>query len=245
MIRLSRRLRYLTQLNVLVLVFRRIFNRPVIIHERMSLLNGVIRVIDCGRERKLQFSDQCQTFWKKDGTVGEVRREYWGSIHKTPFGLPRTPHVLMCGLGGGATLHMVYQDLKPARTTVVEIDPEIVSVSRAFFGVDAIPNLQIIQGDARDVVSVLASSGRRFDLVIEDAVLPLMGSLELSMPYIQTLFRVLSPGGSIAFNVPVYAESMQQIRRFVSHLASDGCEVRTSLIRGRWSNCIVFCRPMG
>ena len=50
---------------------------------------------------------------------------------------PNPQDFLMVGLGGGSTAKWVYQNLPTSRTTVVELDPEVLRIARGYFHVPA------------------------------------------------------------------------------------------------------------
>ena len=69
-------------------------------------------------------------------------------FHKGPRGF------LMVGLGGGSVPKWVYRNLPESRTTVVELNPEVVSVARGFFFVPQDDErFEVVVGDGVDHVA--------------------------------------------------------------------------------------------
>ncbi|MBT5868694.1 MAG: fused MFS/spermidine synthase [Nitrospinaceae bacterium] len=74
--------------------------------------------------------------------------------------------VLMLGLGGGRLTQYLRQYLKRAEFTVVELDPAVISVAKAHFGVqEKDKHLKIVQADAWEY---LKDSKDKFDLILVD-----------------------------------------------------------------------------
>ncbi len=74
--------------------------------------------------------------------------------------------VLQVGLGAASVTRFLHRHRPEARLTVVEILPEVVAAARQFFRLpEESPRLRIDIGDGHDF---LASSKRRFDLIVVD-----------------------------------------------------------------------------
>lgn len=109
-------------------------------------------------------------------------------------------------LGGGAyTLPRRVVERDPsARITVVELDPEVTRVAFRWFGLRPEHGIAAVHGDARAVVEGMRAEGRAaFDRVYVDVygggeALP--HSL-LTLEALDTLGRLLRPGGTLALNV--------------------------------------------
>jgi len=79
---------------------------------------------------------------------------------------PGPREILMVGLGGGSLAKYVYHRLPQARTTVVEIKPQVVAVARQFFHVPPDDGrLKVVVGDGAEVLS---RGGLRADVVMVD-----------------------------------------------------------------------------
>jgi len=223
---------------------RKLFS-PKVIAEAISPISGTIKVIDHGRERCLMINDLTLSMIFTRGGWGEVRKEYWGQIHQTPFLLPQHPRVLLCGLGGGTILHLLAQDLSPASVTVLELDQAIIDIGKQYFLLEKIPGLQIIAGDAKVTLKTLREEGKQFDLIIDDAFYDLSLAEAKDDRFItRSLTPLLAPGGSIALNRTINLKSDEpQIQRLVESLRNARYTVTTKSIRNRWWNDIIFCQP--
>lgn len=74
--------------------------------------------------------------------------------------------VLMIGLGGGSLAKFVYHRLSGARTTVVEINPQVVAAARGHFLLPE-PDARF-QVEIRDGVEFMASSPEPVDVIMVD-----------------------------------------------------------------------------
>lgn len=76
----------------------------------------------------------------------------------------RPPTVLLLGLGGGASLHVLHKLLRPASLVAVEIDATHIEIAQRWFDIDA-TDAEVHHADANEW---LQRSRRRFDIVIDD-----------------------------------------------------------------------------
>jgi spermidine synthase len=138
------------------------------VHVARSRLSGRIRVVDYRGERRLIVAGEILSVYPLDGDWSRVAREYWWrALAALP--LPPRPTALLIGLGGGTQVHLLHRTAAPRLVTIVERDPAIVRVARAWFGLDALGPLELLCAEAEAAVPMLARAGRRFDFVMEDA----------------------------------------------------------------------------
>jgi len=108
--------------------------------------------------------------------------------------------VLMVGLGGGALAQYVYHRLPRARTTVVEIMPQVVAVARQFFQVpldDA--RLKVVIGDGAEFVG---RDGLKPDVILVDGYDAESQVEALSTPaFYRDCARALGPAGMLVVNL--------------------------------------------
>ncbi len=129
--------------------------KPKVISEFKSLYNGQIQVKQDGTNRYVSVGNLTQS----GGVVADV----WRPILKkfSPF----EAKWLILGLGAGTVAKLIPQ---PARITGVEIDPVMLAIGRKYFGLDKIPNLKILNIDAKDY---LLKTNDQFDFVLVDLYL--------------------------------------------------------------------------
>jgi spermidine synthase len=105
-------------------------------------------------------------------------------------------------IGGGAcALPRYVEATRPAsRQRVFELDPGVVALARAHFGLRPTPRLRVKVGDAADLLP--ARADRSADLVIGDAFDGPHVPVRLSGPaFVAHVRRVLRPAGVYALNV--------------------------------------------
>ncbi|WP_226911415.1 spermidine synthase [Gallaecimonas mangrovi] len=141
------------------------------VHQERSLYQNLSVVEKDGR-RCLVFAairgDQNQTCQYLDGSEKLV----FPYVRMVLAGLlvnPKPQRILMVGLGGGSVptvLHELYPD---SQIDVVEIDPAVEKVAKAYFGFKESAKMQVTISDARVFIKRAALSHQQYDLVILDA----------------------------------------------------------------------------
>lgn len=79
---------------------------------------------------------------------------------------PAPRSVLLVGLGGGSLAKFVYHRMPDARSEVLEINPEVLSIARRFFQVPASDDRFTIR--VCDGAEFLAGEGPRYDAILVD-----------------------------------------------------------------------------
>lgn len=167
------------------------------VFETRSELSGRIRVLEDARERRLVVAGDTLSIFPLDGDWSRVEHEYWWqALEGLP--LPPRPSALFVGLGGGTQVHLLRRLRKPRRITVIERDPAIVDVARAWFGLDTVPGLEICAGEAAEMLPGFARLERRFDFIMEDAAygLEVEGAIDLA----RALAGLVSRHGTLVLN---------------------------------------------
>lgn len=134
---------------------------------RSSWLNRPLQVVQRGNRRCLTSGRYILSLWSAER--GDFfRSTYWDVVAtKLVAAKPTAAHVLILGAGGGTLAWLFHRYLNPLRIVGVEIEPEIIRLGREFFYLDAIPELNVIQADARAWISTLPAEPR-FDLIVMD-----------------------------------------------------------------------------
>ena len=135
----------------------------------MAVLHSEVRdgvtyeVRSAGRTRRLYTNGVLHTQYNPGRVWGNGIWDAltYPALLSKPTGRPR---VLLLGLGGGASLHVLHQLLQPASLEAVEIDATHINIARRWFGIDT-TDAQIHHADANEW---LQRCRRRFDMVIDD-----------------------------------------------------------------------------
>jgi len=144
-----------------------------------------------------------------DGTFASFHRagsvstgSVWDAIAAGLLALPpaRRRRVLVLGLGAGSVARLVRALAPRAQIVGVEFDPEIIEVSRKYFGLDGL-DLDVQIGDA---YAYLKHSRRRFDAILEDVFVGSGDAVQkpewLPQPGHLLAARCLAPGGVLVSN---------------------------------------------
>jgi spermidine synthase len=115
-------------------------------------------------------------------------------------------NVLLLGLGGGSAPTILRKERGLRMPiTAVEWDPAMVALARQHFGLDALGDITVVEGDA--TIQVHALTGR-FELVLVD----LFDDLDLArgvetMGFLHGLRDRCADGGVVCFNTVAYDEA--------------------------------------
>lgn len=207
--------------------------------------SGRIEVVDIGRERRLVLNGEVASIYFTRGSQGALRNEYWGAIARPPALLPKHPRVLLLGLGGASILHLLSAEFGSFDATVIELDPVIIACARNFFGLSVLGSVTILQGCVSKMTERLASTGERFDYIVDDVYfepdgLPADERLRLWRRYAS----LVRPGGMFAVNIVLEdSRKIGQLEEEVGVLRSDAYEISTVDVIRRFRNRIYFVRP--
>src|SRR5439155_1697424 len=101
-------------------------------------------------ERRLIVAGDTLSVYPLGGKWDRVTREYWWhAIDAAP--VPARPSALFVGLGGGTSLHVLRARCRPRSVTVIERDPVILEAAHDWFGLERVPGVEYLTGEA-DVV---------------------------------------------------------------------------------------------
>lgn len=126
--------------------------------------------------------------------------------------------ILVIGNAGGTTARVLAAEYPGAAIDGVELDPVVTELARRYMGMDAIPGLHVFSGDGR---AYLATTGRRYDLIVVDAYRQTYIPFHLATEEFFTLLREhLNRGGAVALNVERVPGDDSLVRSISGTLAS-------------------------
>jgi spermidine synthase len=112
---------------------------------------------------------------------------------------PQVSNALIIGLAGGTSAREIATVFPSAQIDGVEIDPEIARLGKKYFGLDDVPNLNIIVEDGR---YFLYRSQKQYDLIAIDAYRqPYIPFQLTTKEFFEEVNNHLSPTGSTVINV--------------------------------------------
>ncbi len=113
---------------------------------------------------------------------------------------PEAPRkILMLGLGGGSISTYLGRFMPEAAITTVEIDPDVITAAKTYFGLRETERMRYRAGDGR---VFLSRNDELYDLILLDAYRGGYVPFHLLTREFYTLVKQrLTPGGAAAFNV--------------------------------------------
>ncbi len=118
---------------------------------------------------------------------------------------------LILGAGGGTIASLLTQRCGPIRIVAIERDPAVARLAREEFGLAHLNNVALIEADAFVWVETCEET---FDLICVDMYVA--GELAhgtLATPFLRQIARLLTPGGTAAFNLFKTKRLDEQIHR--------------------------------
>jgi spermidine synthase len=141
-----------------------------------------------------------------------------GQVNGSPFA------TLTLGGGGFSLPEYLARHFPQAHHTVVEIDPAVIRVAHAYFGLPAESGLEIVVADARAYVERLVRStpsASRFDIVYSDAFNAFSVPSHLTTrEFVAKVERILSPNGLFLVNCIDVFDSGKFLNAYLNTLKS-------------------------
>ena len=207
------------------------------VFDRRSPLSGRVRVIEDTAERRLIVAGDTLSVYPLGGKWDRVTREYWWhAIDAAP--VPARPSALFVGLGGGTSLHVLRARCRPRSLTVIERDPVILEAAHDWFGLERVPGVEYLTGEADVVARWLNATRRRFDFVFEDATYA--EPLERSLPLLRALVPLLSRRGVLVINRHRRGDAHRLAATLRPHFES----VRLRRVRRAAENVLIVCAKL-
>ncbi|TSC88126.1 MAG: spermidine synthase [Microgenomates group bacterium Gr01-1014_16] len=141
---------------------------------------------------------------------------------------------LVLGLAGGTVVRQISQKFTPSRLVGVEIDPVMIDIGKKYFDLDKIPNLEIIQLDAKRYT---LNAKDHFDYILVDLYIGDKIPAFTSQP--EFLDQLEQLGQLVIFNRLFYNSanktSAQEFVKLVGNHFS-----KTELVRS-FANLMIIC----
>jgi spermidine synthase len=150
-----------------------------------------------GRDLELNEGVVSHSTWRPD-TV--LTGRYWDLFLMLPPLLERPPRSMLVIGNAGGTIGRAYGRFYP-RVDIdgVELDPELNTIARSWFGAGDNPHMRLIAADGRPY---LERTHKRYDLIVVDAYRqPYVPFYLATSEFFRLAREHLTPGGAIALNV--------------------------------------------
>ncbi|MBI4091443.1 methyltransferase domain-containing protein [candidate division WWE3 bacterium] len=218
---------------------------PTVVYETQSKMNGKLQVVDRGKTRKLIAEGVVQSV-NPDSPLAE--KMYWGKVveviaENLGDSLNR---VILFGLGGGTIPQLLSKRYPSVSIVSVEIDKEMVEISRKYFGLESLANLRIIIDDACRVATSPEEYGlypNEFDAIIVNIFLgevyPELGN---SGSFFAGIKKFLRPGGLAVFNRIYLKHHQDDVNNFIENVSDYFSEVKSLVVAGKTNsdNVIIY-----
>lgn len=121
-------------------------------------------------------------------------------------------NALILGLGAGDVARLINERWPECKIVGVEIDPEVVSLGKKYFGLGKISNLEIFVADAIKFVDPKYKiHNTKYDLILVDLYLGKdYPKAAESKEFLQQLKNILSKNGLVVINRLYYTSSFQK-----------------------------------
>lgn len=176
---------------------------------RVQMVNGRMRLLVNGIEQS-----------------GAAVQKFWQFAYSSFPWPTRAASVLVLGVGGGTVIHMLRSRYPESAITAVDVDPEIVRLSRGYFGLGDMEKLTLTVSDAG---KFLARRGRKFDLIVSDLYVGRdIPGFESSVPYVRAAKKRLAPGGAFVINFLHDGDYAVRAGRLANTLRREFADVRSA-----------------
>jgi spermidine synthase len=139
--------------------------------------------------------------------------------------------LLVLGVGGGAVFAMFRQKFPNAHITGVEIDKEILTIGKTYFGLNTLTRTKLICADAKEFVRQ-TKQRRRYDLIVVDLYIgndvPGFVTQKVFVKHMRGLLRPKGRAVINYFREKDQAEASQKLYTMLSELFS-GVQMKPTL----------------
>ncbi len=157
-----------------------------------------IQVIDLKQTRHLRFGNGVKQSSMSKKYTDALALKYSRDMIQAFVLNPRPKNILFLGLGGGCLVKYVSKYFDIENIDVVELLPDVIDISKKYFGLQEKSNLNIYNDDA---VEYIKSNNKKYDLIFVDIFTPSgMPKGILTDDFFSDLENSLSEDGWISWN---------------------------------------------
>ncbi len=147
-------------------------------------------------------------------------------------------NILVLGVGGGGVFVDLHAKYPNARITGIEIDPEIINLSKKYFGISKIPNISLICSSAQDFLN--RTDGQRYDLVLVDIYIGNdVPEFATKTAFVHAVHRRLTEKGSVMINYFSAENQKEKSNKFKRVLSGIFSQVQSE---ENYRNIFFYCR---
>lgn len=152
----------------------------------------------------------------------------------------KSEHILVLGVAGGSVIKTLSEEIGfKGRITGVEIDSEVLQIANSYFGLDKIPNLEIIVDDASKYV---LKDKNKYGLIIvdifQDTTMP---DFLFEDSFQKQICELLDKKGIILFNTMCLTDKDRlRNKEYLSNINSEFYTLRTIPKIERYNELIII-----
>ncbi|WP_343625713.1 fused MFS/spermidine synthase [Flavobacterium lindanitolerans] len=152
----------------------------------------------------------------------------------------KTEHILVLGVAGGSVIKTLSEEIGfKGRITGVEIDSEVLQIANSYFGLDKIPNLEIIVDDAAKYV---LKDKNKYGIIIvdifQDTTMP---DFLFEDSFQKQICELLDKKGIILFNTMCVTDKDRlRNKEYLSNINSEFYTLRTIPRIERYNELIII-----
>ena len=152
----------------------------------------------------------------------------------------KSEHILVLGVAGGSVIKTLSEEIGfKGRITGVEIDSEVLQIANSYFGLDKIPNLEIIVDDASKYV---LKDKNKYGLIIvdifQDTTMP---DFLFEDSFQKQICELLDKKGIILFNTMCLTDKDRlRNKEYLSNINSEFYSLRTIPRIERYNELIII-----
>ena len=201
--------------------------RVKVLLEKESLYH-YIRVTQSGNMRHLQFRRSGGEYEESAINIADplqFHMGYYGLMFAGFAHNPRPTAVLFIGLGGGTLPMAIHHYFPEARIDNVELDPEVASVAKKYFGLKEDDRMKVYVRDGRVQVRRFSREKKKYDMIFLDAFRGGFVPYHLTTKeFMDNLTDLLTANGVVVSNLRPGFESYHYHRRTLA-----------AVFRNQWS----------
>jgi spermidine synthase len=160
-----------------------------------SPYNRDIRILEEKGKNKLLVNGSRQS--------GEYIKMLWQHAF-CAFGIIPSPdikNILVLGIAGGTVIHLLHAIYPDATITGVDIDEEMVTIGKKYFGLDTVKGLTCTIADAKIFVRSESAKKKQWDMVIIDLFIGATIPEFVNDPvFLHQIGQMVAPKGKVVIN---------------------------------------------
>jgi spermidine synthase len=173
---------------------------PITIHKRKSSISKAIEVTWANGQMVLDSQNTNYSF----GSLQRILRKGLKEIGYEKIKL--MSEILVLGVAGGSVIKTISEEIgSKALITGVEIDPAIIEIANSYFGLNKIPNVDIVIDDGFEFI---LKTKKSYDLIIidifQDTTMP---AFLFEDYFTERICNILKQNGYILFNTMILKEA--------------------------------------